>query len=89
MKNVSENAIRSVYESLLKSQAGFCTCERCREDVVTLALNNTRPRYVSGAPGVGEVVTGVNMSLDRARAELTVVVLDAMRKVSANPRHAP
>lgn len=88
MKNVSENAIRSVYESLLKTQAEFCTCERCREDVVTLALNNTRPRYVSGAPGVGEVVTGVNLSLDRARAELTVVVLDAMRKVSANPRHA-
>lgn len=89
MRNISESAIRSVYESLLQSQAGFCSCARCREDVVALALNNTRPRYVSGAPGVGEVVTGVNMSLDRARAELTVVVLDAMRKVSANPRHAP
>ncbi len=89
MKNISESAIRSVYESLLQSQAGFCACERCREDVMTLALNNTRPRYVSGASGVGEVVTGVNLSLDRMRAELTVIVLDAMRKVSANPRHAP
>lgn len=89
MKNVSESAIRSVYESLLASQAGFCSCERCREDVVAFALNKTRPHYVSGSSDVGEVVTGVNLSMDRARAELTVVVLDAMRKVAANPRHEP
>jgi competence protein ComFB len=89
MRNVSESALRSVYDSLLRSQAGFCSCERCREDVLALALNNTKPHYVSGGSGVGEVITGVNLSLDRMRAELTVIVLDAMRKVAANPRHAP
>ena len=89
MRNVSEAAVRSVYESLVGTQAGFCSCERCREDVVALALNNTKPHYVSGASGLGEVITGVHLSLDRMRAELTVIVLDAMRKVAANPRHAP
>ena len=89
MKNASESAIRSVFESLLRSRADFCTCERCRDDVVALALNQTKPHYVSGTSDVGEVITGVHLSLDRMRAELTVVVLEAMRRVAANPRHGP
>ena len=86
MKNASEAAVRSVYESLRKRYAEYCTCARCQEDVISLALNHTKPRYVTEP--IGEVITGVNLSYDQMRAELTVIVFDAMRKVAANPRHA-
>ena len=87
MKNVSERAVRSVYDALRSKHAEFCSCARCQEDVMSLALNHTKPRYVTEP--IGEVVTGVNLSLDQMRAELTVIVFDAMRKVAANPRHGP
>ena len=43
---------------------------------------------MSGNPPLGEVVTGVQLSYDQARAELTVLLFEAMRKVAASPRHA-
>lgn len=87
MKNPLEGAIRSIYAGLLKKNEQFCTCAQCQDDVMTWALNNTRPRYVSGNPPLGEVITGVQLSYDQAKAELTVIVLDAMRRVDAKPRH--
>jgi competence protein ComFB len=89
MINAIEGALRSVYGTLLKQQPSFCACEQCRDDVIAFALNNTKPRYVSGNPPLGLIVTDVNLSYDQVRAELTVVLLDAMRKVAASPRHAP
>ncbi|MGH7664977.1 MAG: late competence development ComFB family protein [Gemmatimonadaceae bacterium] len=87
MKNVIEGALRSVYKRLLERSSDYCSCPRCQDDVITFALNNTRPRYVSGNPPLGEVVTGVQLSYDQATAELTVLLLDAMKRVAANPRH--
>lgn len=88
MKNALEGAMRSIYEELRTRNPQFCDCTQCRDDVLSLALNHTKPRYVSGNPPLGAVVTGVQLSNDQARAELTVVVFDAMRTVAKSPRHA-
>ena len=88
MKNALEGPLRSIYADLRRTNPQFCACAQCQDDVMTLALNNTKPRYVSGNPPLGEVVTGVQLSLDQAKAELTVLLFDAMRRVAASPRHA-
>lgn len=88
MKNALESAVRSVFSELRSKQPGFCTCPECEDDVIAYALNNVKPRYVSGHSPVGEVVTGVHLSYDQARAELTVVILEAMKRVASQPRHA-
>lgn len=88
MINALEEVIRSVYDSLRESNPQFCACERCQDDVLTLALNQTRPRYVQ-AEGIGAAVTRVALATDAARTEITVIVFDAMRRVAANPRHVP
>ena len=87
MKNALEGPLRSLYADLQRSNPQFFACPQCQDDVMALALNNTRPRYVSGNPPLGEVVTGVQLSYDQARAELTVLLYDAMRRVAASPRH--
>lgn len=87
MRNALEGAVRSIYAGLRQKNTQYCTCPRCQDDVITWALNNTKPRYVSGNPPLGEVITGVQLSYDQAKAELTVVVLEAMKRVAANPRH--
>ena len=88
MINALEEVIRDVYGSLREAHGQFCACERCQDDVLTYALNQTRPRYVQ-AEGIGAAVTRVALSTDAARTEITVIVFDAMRRVAANPRHAP
>ena len=88
MINALEEVIRSVYDSLRASNPEHCSCERCQDDVLTYALNQTRPRYVQ-SDGLGAAVTRVALATDAARTEITVIVFDAMRRVAANPRHQP
>ena len=87
MKNALEGAVKSIHRELMKTHPEFCSCPRCEDDVLALALNQTKPRYVSESATIGTVVTGVHLSYDQLRAELTVLVFDAMRRVASSPRH--
>lgn len=87
MRNALEDAIKSEYASLRRSHPEFCACAQCQSDVLTMALNHTKPRYVSDRPPLGAAVTNVLLAQDSARAELTVIVFEAMRRVAASPRH--
>jgi competence protein ComFB len=88
MKNALEEAVLEVYGQLKARHREFCSCQRCHDDVVAQALNKARPRYIGGSP-IGAAVTRVSLSSDSARAEIAVVVFDAMRRVNMNPRHGP
>jgi hypothetical protein len=86
MKNALEEIAEEVFEQLRLRDAAFCTCPQCRDDAITNALNQIRPRYMSGSL-IGSAVTRVAISQRQARAELSVVMLDAMRRVARRPRH--
>ena len=88
MKNALEEIAADVFEQLRRRNAGFCACPQCRDDAITHALNKIRPRYISGS-SVGSAVTRVALSQWQVRAELSVVMIDAMRRVHAHPRHEP
>ena len=88
MQNVLEESVFEVFLRLRGMEAGYCHCPRCQADVIAHALNNARPRYISG-PGIGSAVTRVKLSRDQAHAEMAVIVLEAMRRVQRNPRHGP
>jgi len=87
MHNALEEVVGEVFDGLSRAHAHFCHCAQCRDDVITRALNQARPRYISGSL-IGSAVTRVALSHEQARAELAVLVLDAMRLVAARPRHA-
>jgi hypothetical protein len=89
MKNALEPTVKLIHKSLLRDHAEFCSCAQCSADVLTLALNKIRPRYVSQFSPIGEIVTDVQLTWDQSRAELTVLVYDAMRVVASSPRHEP
>jgi Late competence development protein ComFB len=86
MHNALEEVVEEVFEQLSQGRARICPCAQCRDDVITHALNQARPRYISGSL-IGSAVTRVALSHGPARAELAVLVLDAMRRVAARPRH--
>jgi competence protein ComFB len=86
MKNALEEIVDEVFETLRSHDAELCRCAQCHDDVITHALNNARPRYMSGSL-IGSAVTRVALSHGQARAEVAVLLLEAMRLVAANPRH--
>lgn len=84
MKNLQEEAVRREYEELRGTIPDFCGCDMCRDDVLVYALNRLSPRYV--AQRTGEVLTQVSLESDQPKADISVVILDGMRRVHSDPR---
>lgn len=82
MKNLLEELVAREYERLRPSD--FCGCPQCRDDVIVFALNRLPPRYVAGSPG--DVVTNVALHRDQPIADISVVLVEAFRRVRSAPR---
>lgn len=82
MKNVLEDLVVREYERL--RPPGFCGCQQCRDDVIVFALNRLPPRYVAAWPG--EVIAGVELQQDQGRADVSVALMEAFRRVASAPR---
>ncbi|MBR5486086.1 MAG: late competence development ComFB family protein [Oscillospiraceae bacterium] len=59
-----------------------CKCDRCRKDVVALALNKLPPRYiVVDEKDISSYAAMINT------AEVTTAIVQAVLQVRSNPRH--
>lgn len=84
MKNLQEQAVVREFEQLKGTIPGFCGCEMCRDDVLVYALNRLAPRYV--AQPTGEVLTKISLGSDQPKADISVLILEALRRVHSDPR---
>ena len=84
MKNVTEMLVARSYDELLPTMPEFCRCEVCRDDVLVYSLNRLPPHYTSTLKG--EVVSKLEMEAGQGSIDVTVVLLDAMRRVAVSPR---
>lgn len=88
MTNALEETVEDVLVQLAGRDATFCTCRQCHDDVVLRTLNKARPRYISGSP-IGSAVTRAALAQEQSKAEIAVLVLEAMSLVRDHPRHGP
>ncbi|HEU4564159.1 MAG TPA: late competence development ComFB family protein [Gemmatimonadaceae bacterium] len=86
MKNLLEGTLRELYDGMRDRYPQYCSCERCQADVLAMALNQAKPRYTGGTVQ-GIAITMLDLQAASTRASLSVVLLDAMRRVGANPNH--
>jgi hypothetical protein len=84
MKNVTEQLVSRAYQELLPSVPELCHCAVCREDVLVYSLNRLPPHYTSTLKG--EVVSQLEMEAGQGSIDVTVVLLDGMRRVADAPR---
>ena len=84
IKNLVEEHVIAAYDTLRPHFPAFCGCERCRDDVLTFALNRIPPRYV--ARREGSIVTEVNLEKEQSRAAIDVAVMEGFRRIAATPR---
>jgi competence protein ComFB len=84
IRNMVEDHVRQAFEALRPHFKDFCGCDLCVDDVQVFALNRMPPRYVTSLEG--QAVTEVSLEKQQNRAEIDVVVMEALRKVSMAPR---
>ncbi len=84
IRNLVEDHVRTSFETLRPHFKEFCGCDLCIDDVQVFALNRVPPRYVTSLEG--QAVTEVSLEKQQNRAEIDVVVMEALRKVSLAPR---
>lgn len=87
--NYTEVAVRRALPDILreyvKSHPETCTCHRCQEDILALALNQLPPHYV--ASDQGTIYTEVSFEQIGGKAQVVVAITNAIKKVAANLRH--
>ena len=84
IRNMVEDHVRASFETLRTHFKDFCGCDLCAEDVQVFALNRMPPRYVTSLEG--QAITELALEKDQHRAEIDVVVMEALRKISLAPR---
>ena len=80
--NSMEESVMNKIKQLWKT-TNYCQCEECRLDIATYALNRLPPRYVRTLEG--KLIHQFDASTVQADAEITAVVLNAMKIVGDNP----
>ena len=84
IQNQVEHHVLQAYQALHAHFPDFCGCEICRADVLVFALNRLPARYVASREGT--VITELNLDKQQMRARIDVVVLEALRQVTARRR---
>lgn len=81
--NVTEKLVLNKLDATLKKM-NCCRCDRCKEDIVAIALNNLKPKYVvANKDDIKEKIHQFN----KIGSEVTTEVIKAVLKVRKNPRH--
>lgn len=82
--NCMEISVKECLDKLIEDSNG-CKCEKCRYDMMAIALNNLKPYYVT--THLGEVITKIKNMEQQSEANIVVEVTKAIKKVHMSPKH--
>ena len=82
--NCMEISVKECLDKLIEESNG-CKCEKCRYDMMAIALNNLKPYYVT--THLGEVITKIKNMEQQSEANIVVEVTKAIKKVHMSPKH--
>ncbi|TWH78758.1 late competence development ComFB family protein [Sedimentibacter saalensis] len=81
--NVMEKLVLNKLDATLKKM-NCCRCDRCKEDIIAIALNNLKPMYiVANKDNINQKIH----DLGDIGSEVTTEVIKAVLTVRKNPRH--
>lgn len=82
--NVTQALVEDKADKYIK-MFGLCGCNRCRIDVIALALSNLPAKYVVARPH--ELIPRLSMYEQKYNAAVVTQVMSACRKVLDRPHH--
>lgn len=84
LKNYMEELVMSKTDELLKLM-NICNCEKCRLDIIAIALNELPTKYVVSE--IGELYTKLNELEQQFEIDVETAIVKAAVMVSKNPKH--
>lgn len=85
LKNVMEDAVEYQLKRILPTMPDICSCEKCRLDMASFALNRLTPQYVR--TDTGALFQKLNNSSQQAEVEVLTTVMSAINIISQHPKH--
>lgn len=82
--NMSEELIALKLKEIWKTNK-YCTCDKCRRDVYTYALNRMQPHYVDSTQG--KLFLKLAYRDKGENIELIKIVSNAVEVIGNNPQH--
>ncbi len=86
LANYMENLVWQYLPDVLAGHPQACTCQRCRYDIVALALNFLPPRYA--VTDKGQVLTKVKSLEQQFHVDIIAALTNAIILVTSRPHHS-
>lgn len=84
MKNYMEDCVADLIDSVLKD-INACRCEKCKYDIMAIALNSLPPKYV--VTKKGQLYTKLTALQNQSDVDVISAITKASVIVSKSPRH--
>ncbi|WP_418789997.1 late competence development ComFB family protein [Phosphitispora sp. TUW77] len=85
LQNYTEKVVNDVLDEVLEKREGLCKCEKCRLDIMAIALNNLPPQYYVSEKG--EVFSKLLASYNDTRIKVVTEITKAAIQVQKEPHH--
>lgn len=82
--NMTELILKERLDVLIQTY-DCCKCETCYMDMLALALNSTKPRYVNTRKG--ELLKRIDATKQQMTVDTDIAVIQAIEIVSRSPHH--
>ncbi|HNQ50891.1 MAG: late competence development ComFB family protein [Candidatus Omnitrophica bacterium] len=85
IQNYMEDVVQDELELLLSERDDICKCQKCKYDIMVMALNRLPPQYV--ITNRGRLYTKLTEQETQFKADVVKELTKAILKVSRNPQH--
>ena len=83
--NYMEDIVKDALEGLLSDKDDICKCQKCKMDIIALALNRLPPKYVVSDRGI---VYAKLQEVDiQFRTDVVRELAKAIAHITKNPQH--
>ncbi|HEX5563970.1 MAG TPA: late competence development ComFB family protein [Sporosarcina sp.] len=83
--NVMEEVVLGVLQQYENELHLTCNCDRCKNDIMAIALNEIKPRYIVNDK-LSPVIRAEHVADRQGATNILSTVVKAARIVTANPR---
>lgn len=83
--NYMEDMVKEQLEEILAKRDDICKCQKCKFDIIVLALNRLPPRYV--VTEKGRIYTKLQEQVTQFKADVIRELAKAIIKVNKNIQH--
>ncbi|MFA6384279.1 MAG: late competence development ComFB family protein [Candidatus Omnitrophota bacterium] len=85
IQNYMEDVVQDELEILLSERDDICKCQKCKYDIMVMALNRLPTKYV--ITNRGRLYTKLSEQEAQFKADVVKELTMAITKVSRNPQH--